>query len=54
MTRFFVGVGIGIFADQLLEMMIPIRVSILVCLACAGLAVLLFILFHLGVRDFQE
>ncbi len=54
MVRFLAGLGVGIFAGYLLGFVIPIRVFMIVCLVLAVLVALVFILFHLGVRDFQE
>ena len=54
MTRFLVGLGLGIFVGYLLGLVIPLQVFMIICLMLAGLVVLLFFLFHLGVRDFQE
>ena len=54
MMRFLAGLGIGIFVGYLLGLVIPLQVFMMICLVLAGLVVLLFFLFHLGVRDFQE
>ena len=54
MMRFLAGVGVGIFVGYLLGLVIPLEVFMIICLVLAGLVVLLFFLFHLGVRDFQE
>jgi hypothetical protein len=54
MMRFFAGLGVGIFVSYLLGLIIPIEVFIIACLVLAGMVVLLFFLFHLGIRDFQE
>ena len=54
MMRFLAGLGIGMFVGYLLGLVIPIQVFMIICLVLAGLLVLLFFLFHLGVRDFQE
>lgn len=54
MMRFLAGLGIGIFAGYLLGFVIPLQVFMIICLVLAGLVILLFFLFHLGVRDFQE
>lgn len=54
MMRFFAGLGVGIFVGYLLGRIIPIEVFIIACLVLAGMVVLLFFLFHLGIRDFQE
>ena len=54
MMRFLAGCGLGVFAGYLLGLVIPLQVFLIACLVLLALAVLLFILFHLGVRDFQE
>jgi len=54
MMHFFAGLGVGIFVGYLLGDVIPLQVFMIICLVLAGLVVLLFFLFHLGVRDFQE
>ena len=54
MMRFLAGCGVGLFVGYLLGLVIPIQVFMIICLVLAGLVVLLFFLFHLGVRDFQE
>lgn len=52
--RFLAGLGVGMFVGYLLGLVIPIHVFMIACLVLAGLVVLLFLLFHLGIRDFQE
>jgi len=54
MMRFLAGLGVGIFSGYLLGLVIPLKVFMIICLVLAGLLVLLFFLFHLGIRDFQE
>jgi len=54
MMCFLVGLGVGIFVGYLLGFVITLQVFMIICLVLAGLVVLLFFLFHLGVRDFQE
>jgi hypothetical protein len=54
MMRFFAGLGIGIFTGYLLGLVIPLKVFMMACLVLLALVVLLFFLFHLGIRDFQE
>lgn len=54
MMRFFAGLGVGIFVGYLLGLIVPFEVFIIACLVLAGMVVLLFFLFHLGIRDFQE
>jgi hypothetical protein len=54
MLRFLTGLGAGVMAGYLLGLVIPIRVFMIACLVLAGLVGLVFFLFHLGIRDFQE
>jgi hypothetical protein len=54
MMSFLAGLGVGIFVGYLLGLVIPLQVFMITCLVLAGLLVLLFFLFHLGIRDFQE
>lgn len=54
MMRFFAGLSAGIFTGYLLGLVIPLKVFMVICLALLALVVLLFFLFHLGIRDFQE
>lgn len=54
MMRFLSGCGVGLFVGYLLGLVIPIKVFMIVCLMLLALVVLLFFLFHLGLRDFQE
>ena len=54
MMCFLAGLGAGIFAGYLLGLVIPLNVFIIDCLVLLALLGLLFLLFHLGVRDFQE
>ena len=54
MMRFFAGLGVGIFVGYLLGLIIPIEVFIIACLVLLALVILVFFLFHLGIRDFQE
>ena len=44
----------GVFAGYWLGLVIPVKFFLITCLALLALAVLLFFLFHLGLRDFQE
>jgi len=44
----------GVFAGYWLGLVIPVKFFLITCLALLALAVLLFFLFHLGMRDFQE
>jgi hypothetical protein len=52
--RFLAGLGVGIFAGYLLGLVIPLKVFMIACLVILAVVILLFFLFHLGVRDFQE
>ena len=54
MMRFLAGVGLGIFVGYLLGLVIPLQVFMIACLVLLALVILLFFLFHLGIRDFQE
>ena len=54
MMRFLAGLGVGIFAGYLLGLVISIQVFMIACLVLLALVILLFFLFHLGIRDFQE
>lgn len=46
--------GAGIFTGHLLGFMLLLKIFAIVCLMVTVLAGLVFFLFHLGVRDFQE
>ena len=54
MMRFFAGLVLGIFAGYLLGLVIPLEVFMILCLVLLASVVVVFFLFHLGVRDFQE
>ena len=54
MLRFLAGLGVGSFAGYLLGLVISIQVFMIACLVLLALVILLFFLFHLGIRDFQE
>lgn len=54
MLKFAAGVLVGLFAGYLLGLVIPVKFFLIACLALMALAVVLFILFHFGLRDFQE
>jgi hypothetical protein len=54
MMRFLAGLGVGMFVGYLLGLVIPIKAFMVICLVLLALVVLLFFLFHLGIRDFQE
>lgn len=54
MIRFLCGCGVGFVAGYLLGPAIPPQAFLVACLALVALAALLFLLFHLGVQDFQE
>lgn len=52
--RFFTGLALGTLAGYLLGLVIPLRLFMIACLVLSAFLVLLFFLFHLGIRDFQE
>ncbi|MBI3340108.1 MAG: hypothetical protein HY022_08260 [Chloroflexi bacterium] len=52
--KFAVGVLVGLFAGYLPGLVIPIKFFLIMCLALMALAVVLFFIFHFGLRDFQE
>jgi len=54
MIRFLSGCGIGVLFGLLLGHVLPIEVFMIACLFLMVLAVIVFILFHLGVQDFQD
>lgn len=54
MLKFAAGVLVGLFAGYLLGLVIPVRFFLIACLALMALAVVLFFVFHFGLRDFQE
>ena len=54
MMRFLADLGVGIFTGYLLGFAIPLQVFMIACLVLLALVILLFFLFHLGIRDFQE
>ena len=54
MMRFLAGLGVGIFSGYLLGLVIPLQVFMIACLLLLAFVILLFFLFHLGIRDFQE
>ena len=54
MLIFFIGLVAGLFVGYLLGLMIPLKFFLIACLVLLALAVVLFFLFHLGLRDFQE
>ena len=54
MLKLFIVFLAGVFAGYLLRLVIPVKFFLITCLALFTLTVLLFFLFHLGLRDFQE
>jgi hypothetical protein len=54
MMRFLAGLGVGIFVGYLLGLVTPLQMFMIACLVLLALVILLFFLFHLGIRDFQE
>lgn len=53
MSRFVVVCGVSLAAACMLRFVDPIALFTIACLVLLALAVLLFLLFHLGVQDFQ-
>lgn len=53
MLKLFIGFLVGVFAGYLLGLVIPLKFFFIACLVFLVLVVLLFYLFHLGLRDFQ-
>ena len=53
MLKLFIVFLAGVFAGYLLRLVIPVKFFLITCLALFTLTVLFF-LFHLGLRDFQE
>ncbi|MBX3038599.1 MAG: hypothetical protein KF758_16935 [Anaerolineales bacterium] len=54
MLKFIAGLGSGIVIGYVLGLFIPIHFFIIVCLIFLVLLIGLLILFHFGVRDFQD
>lgn len=54
MLKFFFGLAAGLIVGYLLGLVIPVKFFLITCLVFLGLAVVVFSLFHLGLRDFQE
>lgn len=54
MLKFIFGLGIGLFVGYWLGLVIPVQFFLIACLVLLALAVVLFFLFHLGLREFQE
>jgi len=54
MFKFLAGLGIGIFAVYVPGHVISFKVFMIACPVSLALVVLLFFLFDLGIRDFQE
>jgi len=54
MLKLFIGFLVGVFVGYGLGLVIPVEFFLIACLVLLVLAVLLFYLFHLGLRDFQE
>jgi len=54
MLKLFVGFLADVFAGDGLGLVIPVKFFLIASLALLALAVMLFYLFHLGLRDFQE
>ena len=54
MCKLFAGFAAGVLTGYGLERMGPINFFLVAFLVLFGLAVVLFYLFHLGLRDFQD
>jgi len=54
MLKLFIGFLVGVFAGYVLGLVVLVEFFFIACLVLLALAVLLFYLFHLGLRDFQE
>ncbi len=54
MLKLFIGFLVGVFAGYVLRLVLPVEFFLIAGLVPLVLAVLLFYLFHLGLRDFQE
>ena len=53
MFKLCIGIGVAIITGLFLGWALPIEFFLIAALALIGLVVLLFLLFHLGLRDFQ-
>ena len=53
MFKLCIGIGAAIITGLFLGCALPIEFFLIAALALIGLAVLLFVLFHLGMRNFQ-
>ncbi len=54
MLKFVAGIVVGLFAGYLFGLVIPVKFFLIASLALVALAVVLFFVFHFGLRDFQE
>ena len=54
MFKFLIGLIAGFFAGFLMGFIFPIEFFIIACIVLIALAAVLFYVFHLGLRDFQE
>ena len=54
MLKFSFGILAGVFVGYLLGLVIPVEFFFIACLVLLALVLLLFYLFHLGLRDFLE
>lgn len=54
MLKFYLGFAVGVVAGFLLGLYIPMPGFVIVCLVVTLLLIGMLILFHFGVRDFQD
>lgn len=54
MFKLFLGFLMGLLSGCILGRALPIWMALSVCLTLLVMAVLLFLLFHFGISDFQE
>jgi len=51
--KFGFGFLLGLLAGWMLGILLPARFLVMLALACLSLTALFFLVFHLGLRDFQ-
>ena len=54
MFKFTIGFIAGIFTGFLMGLMLPIEFFLITFIVFMALAAMVFFIFHLGLRDFQE
>ena len=54
MFKLFLGFLMSLLSGCLLGRVLPVWLALSACLALLVMAVLLFLLFHFGISDFQE